>query len=297
MAVSIIDENTPHDSIEYLPFDDSRSGSVKKAASESHIVNLRPIDTTAIDHLRQGIEVTTYAHQFKGAFNLWAGNIKGFVRIHTLGQPVSFTEEENSKIWKEDDIFDPINFIVLGQNYPLPIILNDAPQQGVEALLRPFVISFMTNGAEAEVAHTSRGSVEDGNQDLRVLAGKTSQIRQFIDFRNQNDFIPFLDTGQLYYGQSGNITGSIISPGHLNDGEMTYAPYDDLGPQKIINKLPSVSDALRAVLYTSPSVDLDEDIRTYHDIKSAPAGWDVYGPGQGQYGTDSLAYIGYFRGA
>jgi len=297
MAVSIIDEDTPHDSIEYIPFDDSRSGAVKKAAAESAAVDLNPIDTTAIDHLRQGIEVTTQAHRFKGAFNLWAGNINGFVRIHTLGQPVSFTEDENSKIWGEDEIFDPIRFIVLGQDYPLPIILNDAPQQGREALLRPFVISFMTNGAEAEVAHTVRGSVEDGNQDLRRLSGFTSQIRQFVDFRNQNDFIPFLDMGQLYYGQSGHVTGSIISPNYLNEGEMTYAPYDDLGPQKIINKLPVVADALRAVLYTSPSIDLDEDLRTYHDIKSATAGWDVYGPKAAEYGTDSIAFSGYFRGA
>jgi len=127
MAISIFDENTPHDGTEFFPFDDSRSGAIKRAALEGTIERT-PMNTQDIDAFRQGIEITTEAHRMRGlGAKVWAGNIKGYTQIRTLGQALTFTEDENSIIWEELPVFDPVAFIQMGENYPRPIIFNEGP--------------------------------------------------------------------------------------------------------------------------------------------------------------------------
>jgi hypothetical protein len=44
-------------------------------------------------------------------------------------------------------------------------------------------------------------------------------------------------------------------------------------------------------------IELDEDIRETYTVKSATAGYSVYGPSQAIYGTDSITFNGWLRGS
>jgi hypothetical protein len=296
MAVSILDEASTADSSEFFPFDDSKSSSLSKAATDSELSLGNPaINTSEVDQFRQGVEISTQSYRFKGLYKIWSGQLKGITRVITYGQPVSFTEFENSMAWEENDKFNPVAFIELGENYNFPIVFNDGPSQAQEAIVRPLSIPFLERSTDLESAHDIRASLEEGNQDTRFLGGHSDRISQFINFRDKRDFVPFLDDGVSYIG-NGSILNDIITPGFLNEGISTIPPYDDLGNEKIISKIQTTNNTLLSLARVSLSFNLDEDIREINEIASMPAGWDSYGPNQRIYGTDSLAYLGIVRG-
>lgn len=299
MATALFDENIPHDGTEFFPFDDSRHSAVTKAAQSSYTTLNPRMSTSEIDQYRQGVEINTekYRHLGTGP-KIWAGNILGYTQVRTIGQAVSFTEYENSKIWEEFPRFNPVSYIEMGVNYPTPIDFNDGPQQNKEPSMQPLTIPFrdglQTN--EFEYAHAVRGNVEDGNPDFRKLNGSNSRISQFIDMNESADYEPFLDGGVQYFGDS--LQNSIITPGYFSDGDGgVITPYDDVGNETLIYKINTSDMEFLSIIRTSCSFDLDEDIRGEFGYKSSTAGYDVYGPGQSQYGTDSLAFLGYFRGS
>jgi len=171
------------------------------------------------------------------------------------------------------------------------------PQQNKETRIEPFTIPFRAGLDTVELsenAHAVRGNVEDGNADIRTLNGANNQVMQFIDLRETTDMVPFLDDGVQYYGPIGE---SIHVPAFLNDGDATITPFDDVGNDNIINQLSTTDVAFLTVLKVTSSINLNEDIRQKQGVRSAAAGTDVYGPEQGQYGTDSVAYVGFFRGS
>jgi hypothetical protein len=299
MAIALFDENIPHEGSEFFPFDDSRSSIVKRAAEASQTTSNERTNTTEIDQYRQGVEITSETYRHKGAGpKIWSGNILGYTLVRTLGQAVSFTEFENSKLWEEFPKFNPVSYLILGENYPSPIEFNEGPQQNKEANMQPLTIPFrdglQTN--EFEYAHAIRGNLEDGNPDFRFLNGSNSRISQFIDMNESNDYSAFLDGGVQYYGST--LQGSIVIPGYLSDGVGgIITPYDDCGNENIINKLNIQDTNFLSVIRSSCSIDLDDDIRGEFGYKSSTAGYDVYGPNQSQYGTDSLAFLGQYRGS
>jgi hypothetical protein len=298
MAVSIFDENAPHDGTEFFPFDDSRSAATKRAGQESS-VSRDPMDTRGFDAFRQGVEITTEPYRFAGPGpKIWAGNIKGYSKVRTIGQSVSFTDFENSIAWEELPRFNPVSFIQLGDAYPRPIVFNEGPQQNKEAGVQPLTIPFRSPESHVEFvenAHAIRGNVEDGNSDNRKQNGANSRIEQFIDLKESTDLVPFLDDGVEYFGTL--IPTSIVVPAFLNDGDATITPFDDVGDEQLVNQLNTSDTTFLTVLRSSSSINLDEDLRQTHGIRSATAGADVYGPSQGRYGTDSVAFAGYFRGS
>ncbi len=297
MAVSIFDENTPHDGTEYVAYDDSRQDFFTRASEATALASgSTPIDTTEIDIFRQGVEITTQAYRFEGpGAKIWSGNIKGFTQVRTLGQAVSWTEDQNSKAFTDQQVFNPLEYVD-NEDYPSPIVFNDGPQGLKEASINVFGVPFSDSVVEDSTnqAYGVRGNAEDGNQDANKLNGANSRIRQFLVF-GEDDLVPFLDDGQLYYGDT--ISTSIIVEGFLNDGEAVITPFNDRGNDVLIDQLSTNNDTLKRILGLSSSLNLDDDIRGTHGVRSTAAGGDVYGPGQAQYGTDSIAFSGFFRGS
>lgn len=89
-------------------------------------------------------------------------------------------------------------------------------------------------------------------------------------------------------------TGIPISLGYLSTERTVQQPYNDTENEAIVNQVNTTSAPLKAVL-EALDINLDEDIRGTFDVKSAPAGFDVYGANSAIYGTDSIAYRGKFR--
>lgn len=306
MAVAIFDENTELDGSQFEPFDDSRSSRKRIAALTTISASLTgAIDTRGIDQFRQGVEISSEAYRFGSVGpKIWAGNIKGYTSVKTIGQAVSFTEYRNDKSFSDIMIkFDPVVYIRLGAvNYPYPIVFNDGPQANKEASLQPFTIRFLGFNNVNEVldtAYSPKASLEEGNQDNKRLVGSTNIISQFIPFNTPNisgsSYSPFLDEGGITFGKT--VSGSIAIDGYVDNTDVNILPFNDILNNKLIEQYPSLSSDLRNVLLLkSASLDLDEDIRENYLQKSAPAGFDVYGPGAAQCGCDSIVFQGIARG-
>lgn len=302
MAVSIIDENEYFDSSEYKPFNESNTENKRIAVLTTISATLAgAMNTSEIDNFRQGVEISTQLYRYKGfGPKIWAGNINGFTSVKTIGQAVSFTEHYNDKKFNDLlTIFNPVAYINLSRSYPMPLIFNDGPQKNNEASLQPFSIPFFDKNAanEHELIHAIRGSVEDGNQDPLYLNGRTNQIKQFIPFYEvSNSFKAFYDDGEYLLGDT--VSGSIKIDGYILQDNSVLKPFDDLGTQKLLYQYNNLSTDMRTFLETSfsSSLDLDDDIRENYNQKSAPAGFDVYGPNSSRYNTDSITYANTFRG-
>jgi len=254
-----------------------------------------PSDLAEINAFRQGVSISTEAYRLQGAGpKIWAGNIKGYTSVRTIGQTPSFTEVQNSKIYKDQQIFDPVGYVE-DDAYPLPIVMNDGPQEIRGGGIRAFALPFWTadNEGSDERAFSVRGNIEDGNQDITLLNGSNSRIRQFVSF-DETGNVPFLDEGGSYYGP---VATGITTDGYVNDRTEAFVPFDDIGNEKLLDKLSTSDNTLRTALRVSTSINLDNDIRETHGVKSAAAGGEVYGPGQAQYGTDSVTFAGFWRGS
>lgn len=297
MSVSIFDENTPQDGLEFAPYNESPVKAVQVLTASMS----GAMDTREIDSFRQGVELSTEAYRFKGlGAKIWAGNIKGYTIIRTLGQALSFTEYKNDKRFNDLLVrFNPVSYIELGENYPYPLIFNEGPQQNKETSIQPFTIPFR-NGRDSnesqDVAHQVRGSVEDGNQNNLQLNGYTNRITQFVPFYNASyEYSPFLEEGETRFGST--VSGSIKIDGYVDATEVNIVPFDDRGTHKLLDQFSSSDTQLLIVLrHSSSQMDLDEDIRENYYQKSATAGNDVYGPNMGRAGTDSITFNGWFRG-
>ena len=299
MSVSIFDENTPQDGLEFTPYNESPVKAVPVITASMS----GAMDTREIDAFRQGVEISSEAHRFKGlGAKIWAGNIKGYTIIRTLGQALSFTEYKNDK--KFNDLlvkFNPVAYIELGENYPYPLIFNEGPQQNKETSIQPFTIPFR-NGRDSneaqDIAHQVRGSVEDGNQNNLQLNGYTDRITQFVPFYNASqEHSPFLDEGEYTFGDTED--GGIKIQGYVNSAEINMVPYHDIENEPAFKDLSffGATDELKIFIQNSSSIDLNEDIRENYHQKSSTAGRDVYGPGQAITGTDSIAFNGWLRGS
>lgn len=251
------------------------------------------IDTREVDSYRQGVEIITARHRFAGMQpKIWAGNIKHYVNVNVLGQARSFTEFENNPTFKDLPIFDPVSFIELGNNYPFPIIFNKGPQQEEEAIIEPITIPFRKNSNEGKnIAHRVHGSLEDGNnfQDFNRSANR---IQQFISYK-ELEFRFFLDDGGDYVGL-GTIQNSIIIPQYVSTHEGQPEFFDETSVDDLVESI-KTNDIYFTNILKQMDYNIDEDLRP-NQSKSANAGFFVYGGNSSQYGTDSIAYLGRFRG-
>lgn len=252
--------------------------------------------TREIDAYRQGVELTSPHQLYTGNQpKLWSGNLSHAIRLVTYGQARSWTEYENTKIFDDQMIpFDQQVYIESPETYPMPIYLNDGPQSEEEAIVEPLTIPFRKSPQEgARPARSPKGSLEDGN-GFDSPIGATNRVLQFEEYSAPLTKRYFLDGGVDYVGE---VSGSSLRmDGYVSYMERQGSPFNDTFDEQIVSQIDTTDVTFIAAL-KALKIELDEDIRGTYTQKSAPAGTSVYGPDQGRYGTDSIAFTGRLRGS
>lgn len=275
--------------MEFFPFDDTQNKIIPPAAFDAG-----GYDTREVDNFRQGVEIATNRQRFAGMMpKIWSGNLLHYTNVTVIGQARSFTEYDNSALFVDLPIFNPVNYIILGNSYPLPIVFNEGPQQEEEVGIEPITIPFRKNSNEGrQIAHRVYGSLEDGN-NFQDFVRSANRVEQFIPYKNVEQRY-FLDDGANYIG-NGPITDGIIINGYISQHLSPMEYFNDLSDDDIAEE-PNTKDTSFTNILKTMDYNINEDIRP-NDKKSSNAGFFVYGGNSSKYGTDSIAYIGRFKGA
>ncbi len=249
------------------------------------------------DHLRQGVEITNTRHLYIGTQpKLWAGTnnfndvartsglVHHGVQLVTYGQAIGFVEYDGHSKFKDLPKFNPVLYIEMGDDYPLPIVFNDGPMQQDEASIEPLTIPFRLKTNEGPIyAHRIHAELEDGNNFLDPRRS-ANRVEQFIETQTPLTPVFFLDMGQEEFGHI-RIDGFITATQRL-----TY-PYDDTEQEIVANSVRTNQTDFTSLLI-SMEVNDDGDLRPFKQ-KSATAGFDSIG---NICGTDSIAYNNMLRG-
>lgn len=249
------------------------------------------------DHLRQGIEITTAKYLYAGSQpKFWAGanNFVGqtsandtldhAIKIVTYGQALGFVDYDGHSIFEDLPKYDPVSYITLGDDYPLPIVLNEGPMQQDEAIIEPFTIPFRLKTNEGPIyARSPGGELEDGNNFLDLKRG-ANRIEQFIDLQDPLTPVYFLDLGQEEFG-------NIRIDGFVTGTQRLSYPFDDTQQEFVVATATTTDETFIATL-KDLDINNDEDLRPYKK-KSANAGFCYVGS---QMGTDSISFGGYIKG-
>ena len=91
-------------------------------------------------------------------------------------------------------------------------------------------------------------------------------------------------------------TSYVIIEGFVDADNRLMSPFIDTEDEEIVSRLQTTDQDLISILKQG-NVNLDEDLRETYTRRSATAGTSVYGPEANIYGTDSIAYNGWIRGA
>lgn len=295
----------------FVPFDDSLSkpSKVNRAADP----NNPPADTTAIDRLRQGVELKEYKHLYASTqAKFWGGRVKEDQTLshemeqQNYGSPVGFTEFYGAVVWKETQKFDAASYITMGAAaYPFPLLFNDGPQGQEVCTIEAFDIPFKKDETAAKMLadlRVPRASLDDGN----ALDGRTaptnglrtgnSRLEQFVEYAQPIATRAFLDGDGGTFGLT--QTGSILIPGRVLTTQRMLTPYKDREVNDELLTQTSANATMQAALRSLDGFKLDKSpTLAPNGYKSMPAGNDVYGPKQARYGTDSIAFVGRIRGS
>lgn len=273
---------------EFTPFDDTQAVIYIPTDEDTG-----GIDTREIDPYRQGTEIKTNRQRFAGTQpKIWAGGIDHVVDVSTIGQARSFVEYDNSLIFQDLPEFSAVAYIS-DPNYPLPIVMNDGPQQEEEAYMEPITIPFRKYTPEGPFfAHRIAAAIEDGN-NFDTIFQNANRTSQFEDYDEPLNNRYFLDEGVALWGE-GDTDEKISTPGYTPATERLLAPYDDTTIDDIPQSLDATSDLEQVLIQMK--MNLDGDMRPAR-TRSANANTFVYGRDSNLYGTDSITFIGKTRGS
>lgn len=272
--------------MQFSPFDDSQTYTRPPSPTESGY------DTSGIDIYRQGVEITTNKFRFLGSQpKLWSGETTGYVDAVTYGQnPGAIDGNVLGLESKFEDMprFNPVAYLSLGVAYPLPIIFNDGPSEENEATIEPLAIPFKKPSNEGpHYAHAVRGSYENGNMEGWIVKS-ANVVEQFIELRSGSDTRFFLDEGADYFG-------TLPLEPYVADVGFVPVPFDDTALYSQDNKLETTNTTFHEVIREGSIAEETEFLP--YGKKSAGAGFGCYGLNIGQYGTDSVAFLGWGLGS
>lgn len=194
-----------------------------------------------------------------------------------------------------------------------PIYLNGGPQYQEEAIIEPLTIPnrLYTNESVQELAKGVFAFLESGNPGEERRFG--TDIVEQMQFRSlTTTFRAYLEQGADYIlitGSNGEVTNVVdISPNNILDqgffpkqspwvaqenGE--YFP-DLIGASDLLSVPVTSSTGIVQPFYSNNYEISDSELQT-RDQKSTTAGYSYYGGNASIYGTDSIAFGGYYRGS
>jgi hypothetical protein len=249
--------------------------------------------------LRQGVELRTIDDIYTTTQpKFWSGEIlkngtlqHGFSeeKILGIGQPLSHTATKAEPSFIEKEIkFDPVAFISNKDYYPFPIQLNLGLPNQKSNIIEPLTIPFRLNNLEFNYFSKGiHGSVDCGPKE--GLNKGNQKISQFKKVDTTGDSVnAFLDSGQ-------DTIGGITRQGYSNNEVSRELGFIEKDNNNDIVLLTSTSIEFKNVLKTL-DYSRDEDIRKEFNIKSMPAGNDIYSSYRNIAGTDSIAYTNRLKG-
>jgi len=280
----------------YPPFNEYTALKVNRTNYSTSLIQSQLSESS---NLRQGIELRTIDDIYNTSQpKIWAGSIlKNGILEHGfreetmvgIGQPLSFTSTKADAGYKEQEIrFDPVAFISNRDNYPFPIQLNGGlPNQNLN-IIEPLTIPFRLPSLEFNYfSRGIHGSVDCGPKD--GINNGNQKIAQFVKINSSGDTVkPFLDSGQ-------EVFGGITIQGFSSIEKRREIGYVEKPNNADIYSFPSVSATFLDAL-TSLDYSRDDDIRKQFNIKSMPAGRDIYSSYNNICGTDSIAYSNRLKG-
>lgn len=276
----------------FTPFDDSRATIKPINATKSGL--LQPFD-----NLRQGVEITN-SKQLYGSTqpkfysgNDFTGQAKqsGFVdhsvKIISYGQPTSFiSSDETSKFIDMIPTFNAKNYIILGSNYPRPVILNGGSMQSEEAIIEPLTITsrLLLSTEGTYNVHSMHGELEDGNNFYNINKS-ANRVQSFVETAPSTVKAFFLDLGEKRFGGI-RIEASVANIQKL------VSPFDDMETSKI-SKSVKTNDTTFTNALLGMKINNNQDIRPFK-TKSSTCGFSAVGPNFA--GCDSISYNNLARG-
>lgn len=250
-------------------------------------------DTSSWDIYRQGMEITNDRFRFMGTQpKMWSGTTDGAISTQTYGQSQGTIESNASGLdakFQDYTVFNPLAYISMGIEYPLPVSFNEGASQEKDAMIEPLAIPFRMHSNEGPVyAHAIRAEIEDGNNFDNISAKSSNRTEQFIELAEPRSARYFLDEGGGYFG-------NILLDPYISAIERKIAPFDDTLPYSAENRLTTTNVAIRRAIRDGQRLG-EQDLLPYGK-KSAPAGYSYYGTNAGQYGTDSVTFGGWALGS
>lgn len=187
-----------------------------------------------------------------------------------------------------------------------PLYMNGGPQFFEEAIIEPFTIPnrLATNESPQELARGIFAFFQEGNQgDERRFGAKPIEQMQYRD--QPLSVRPYLEYGSSYLIVTGSGKTQVVNikPSAIPD-QTFYAklkPWSDQPPAEYFpslvgNTLDLLSKPVEGTPYYYLGYENTDPTLENRDKKSTTAGYDVYGGYSGLYGTDSVAFNGYYRG-
>lgn len=271
----------------FTPFDDTQT--VVRAPRPTR----NGYDTSAWDIYRQGVEIINDRFRFAGTQpKFWSGTTDGQVDIITYGQSQGSIEGNGLGLeskFQDYTVFNPVAYITLGVEYPLPVIFNDGPSQQEEAMIEPLAIPFRIHSNEGpSYAHAIRAEIEDGNNLDSHSVRSSSRMEQFIELAPPVTSRYFLDEGGGYFG-------NLLLDPYVAAVDRQITPFDDTLPYSAENRLSTTNVTIQRVIRDGQRLG-NQNLLPYGK-KSAPAGSSYYGRNAGEYGTDSMAFGGWALGS
>ena len=247
--------------------------------------------TVDIDHLRQGVEITTDAQRYNGTLPRFeTDDPEHEIQINTFGQSSEFAAVAT---FGEINRFDPVVFIRDSSALTFPVVLDSPSYEDPEKLggvVQPLAIGskdLLVSNTEFE-PNDIKGHLMDGNESV---------------FRNVDRIVSSFDPREpvqvtnLYIDASdsmGVAGGSITLGGVFPEAERVIRPFDEskfLSRSVVSGSLPSTGsyDVVAALVLMGA-----DDDNTY-----VPDGYISAGKGftydGAPMGTDSLAFGGLKR--
>ena len=191
-----------------------------------------------------------------------------------------------------------------------PIYMNGGPQFYEESIIEPFPMPFRlaTNESPQEQIRGVYAFLEAGNVgDERRFGTDILEQRVYREFPTV--VRSFFEYGANYYivtGSTGNVIDVINTrPNAILDQTVQpqLKPWVDEANGQYFSDLTNTTDLLGVTVATtqqpffSENYGLSDSELQSRDQKSSTAGYSYYGGNASLYGTDSIAFGGYYRGS
>lgn len=289
------------DKLPYVSTAYPTGSTVKDASGASRKILSTNIDffaSSSLDYYKNGIEIREDKHWTAGLSKITAGTPGHLLENYAFGVSDSSIIDPDKYI--EIDVFDPVNFVEVGDPnlFTYPIITSDANQTEnyiLNGIIEPFPIRPVISNFSINFPfepHSYSGQFGNGNtaRNRDVSSDQVMSVDYYTPkVKNRSVYLDAVETIMLSNSDS-TVTASVgASNGYIMTDFNALQPFEDV--IHLIDEFPSGSRSSGQGLFSLLERRQPNGEETYvsKKQKSATAGF-VYD--NAEAGTDSIAYGG-----